>query len=43
VVPGGSDALHRQRQRLQSEGGIFRSANAISLRQYRWQPGQKRL
>ena len=43
VVPGGRDALHRQRQRLQSEGVIFRSANAISLRQYRWQPGQKRL
>lgn len=43
VVPGGSDARHRQRQRLESEGVIFRSTDAVSLRQYRWQPGQERL
>ena len=39
VVPGGSDALQRQRLRLESEGVIFRSANGVNLRQYRWQPG----
>ena len=39
VVPGGSDARGRQRERLESEGVGFRSGSRVNLRQHRWQPG----
>lgn len=39
VVPGGSSAQRRQRERLESEGVVFRSPNGVSLRHYRWRPG----
>ena len=40
VVPGGSSAQRRQRERLENEGVFFHSPNRVSLRQYRWQPGE---
>lgn len=39
VVPGGSPARNAQRERLEAEGIVFRSATGLSLRHYRWQPG----
>ena len=38
VVPGGSAAQNRQRQKLESEGVCFRSTATVSLRQFRWHP-----
>ncbi len=35
--PAGSDAYHRQRQRLQEDGITVRD-DRVSLRQYQWQP-----
>lgn len=37
--PQGSAARHRQRERLEAEGVVFRANGSVNLGRYRWQPG----
>jgi methylated-DNA-protein-cysteine methyltransferase-like protein len=39
-LPPGSASQHTQRERLESEGIVFRGAINLDLKKYRWVPGE---
>lgn len=38
-LPAGSASQYRQRERLESEGVVFKANKSVDLRKYRWVPG----
>ena len=38
-LPEGSASQYRQRERLESEGVVFKANKRVDLRKYRWVPG----
>lgn len=39
-LPEGSASQYRQREKLESEGVIFKPNKSVDLRKYRWNPGE---
>ena len=39
-LPEGSASQYRQRERLESEGVVFKANKSVDLKKYRWVPGE---
>ncbi|MFK8046800.1 MAG: MGMT family protein [Halioglobus sp.] len=39
-LPEGTASYYKQRERLESEGVIFKQNNKVDFRKYRWVPGE---
>ena len=39
-LPEGSASQYKQRERLESEGVVFKPNKSVDLRKYRWVPGE---